>query len=400
MATTGTRDCCWYLLARGGARWIAAPPDFDLEILDLSAHRVVPVPRNAPLLAALGQDRLRELYTFDPMDRVELDDLMRQARGLAALVGFGEEEIAVAGGRWRLADLSSRDFGETVPVAALADPDQVMMRENIGLIRVQRDGEDVWSVMERVDDDDFDEWKLRKANSVHADRRVLPVMKDHHDVRFRSEASALEAWRKEKIPEFPLRGPPATREWFESLRAAGQTLLQHHMEFIRKSGVPERGGVAREHGSICESLRQLICHDQVDCTGLVGVEVLIRRLIVIEMAVARNPRTPDWDGLELVMAARIGDMGEAQVQGFETWLSGAQRDQAIVLKQGRLPREERAAQEKRTQGGGGGGDQRNQGGGGGGNSKGGRGRGGRGNGGGGQQQASGSGGGLGPPAAS
>eukprot|EP00974_Lingulodinium_polyedra_P120957 11177218-Lingulodinium_polyedra.AAC.1 len=72
------------------------------------------------------------------------------------------------------------------------------------------------------------------------------------------------------------------------------------MEFVRKSGLVERASAVWEHAALCEALRYFTTWDQVECTGLVGVEVMIRRVIMIEMAVSRNPRAPDWDGLEMI----------------------------------------------------------------------------------------------------
>ena len=206
-------------------------------------------------------------------------------------------------------------------------------------------------MMERVEEDDLARWKEEKAASVMADSRVLPLRRNAHRVRHRTEPDAIQAWSPDKPSDFPLRGPPAVKEWFGSLDAAGQTVLQHHMDFVRKSGLPEKSSVAREHAALSESLRYFVTWDQVDCCGLVGIEMMIRRLITIEMAVARNPRCPDWEGLDVVIASRIGESGQAAVQDFETWLSSTQRDQAVVLKQGRLLREERAAQDRRAGGG-------------------------------------------------
>ena len=72
-----------------------------------------------------------------------------------------------------------------------------------------------------------------------------------------------------------------------------------------------------------------------------------------EMAVARNPQAPDWEGLDVAFSARIGELGQASARGFEAWLAGAQQDHAVVLKQGRLLREERSAADRRNQSGGG-----------------------------------------------
>ena len=83
---------------------------------------------------------------------------------------------------------------------------------------------------------------------------------------------------------------------------------------------------------------------------LVGCEMLVRRMIMIEMAVARNPKAPDWDGLDYIVSSRITDTGTAVAQNFNSWLPTVQRDDAQIMKQGRLLREERLAESKRRGG--------------------------------------------------
>eukprot|EP00974_Lingulodinium_polyedra_P013929 1350377-Lingulodinium_polyedra.AAC.1 len=51
------------------------------------------------------------------------------------------------------------------------------------------------------------------------------------------------------------------------------------------------------------------------------------------------------------MSSLIGESGQATVRGFESWFSTAQRDQVVVLKQGRLLREEKVNQAKAAGGG-------------------------------------------------
>eukprot|EP00969_Alexandrium_andersonii_P126857 5606931-Alexandrium_andersonii.AAC.1 len=63
-----------------------------------------------------------------------------------------------------------------------------------------------------------------------------------------------------------------------SPRAAGHTLSTHHIDFAKRSGVPETGGVAREHQHLCECLRLLATHDQLDGAALARMELFGRRL--------------------------------------------------------------------------------------------------------------------------
>ena len=88
-------------------------------------------------------------------------------------------------------------------------------------------------------------------------------------------------------------------------------------------------------------------YDQYDMCNSAGVEQLIRQVVQYERAVNRNPKQPDFKGLDLIMSSVIDESGAVQVRRFEKWLAEAQKDEAIVLKGGRLWREEVAADAKR-----------------------------------------------------
>ncbi len=156
----------------------------------------------------------------------------------------------------------------------------------------------------------------------------------------------MSKWRNATEPDFPLRGPKALTEWFESLRAAGQTLLQHHLDLVKKSGIPEKGGLAREHFALTEALWNFVSWDQVDCSMLIGCEFMARRIIVLETAIARNPKNPDYEGLDVIMSSRITETGTASTVEFQKWISNVHKDEPQIMKQGRLLREEKAAAAK------------------------------------------------------
>ena len=60
----------------------------------------------------------------------------------------------------------------------------------------------------------------------------------------------------------------------------------------------------------------------------------------IETAVARNPQSPDFSGLELMLEDTIGVTGEANTTAFNSWLSTKLKEKAQVAKQTRLYKEE------------------------------------------------------------
>eukprot|EP00974_Lingulodinium_polyedra_P073696 7135602-Lingulodinium_polyedra.AAC.1 len=139
-------------------------------------------------------------------------------------------------------------------------------------------------------------------------------------------------------------------EYFESLRVSGRGLTAHHADWRSKSGAPEQGIVVRFHAAVCEILRYLITVDQLDPGNTVCGEFAVRYLVMIESACDRNPKQPDWEGLEALACPVVGARGAIEVPKFTSWVSSVQKDRAVVLKQGRLLREERLAESKRRGG--------------------------------------------------
>ena len=129
----------------------------------------------------------------------------------------------------------------------------------------------------------------------------------------------------------------------------GQTISTHHNDWVRKAGLSEKAGLTKEHAALSECLRLLVTHDQVDITMLSGAELMVRRVIMIETAVSRNPRSPNWEGLELCFSPTLSETGAITTQAFEfeAWFAGVQKDHAFVLKQQRLLQEEREAEAKK-----------------------------------------------------
>ena len=94
-----------------------------------------------------------------------------------------------------------------------------------------------------------------------------------------------------------------------------------------------------------------ICYDQVDVRNLAGVEQIVRRIIQDERAVRKNPKHPDYSGLEFVLNQTTDVSGAASTTVFNRWYAQTQRDEAVVLKNARQHFEEVANEAKRQNGG-------------------------------------------------
>ena len=78
----------------GPGKWIAASPDHEVESVDISTHRVIPLRRLAQFPA-----RVRgQIYAFDPISDEGLRTLNMEARALALVLAPGGTAGAVSGG--------------------------------------------------------------------------------------------------------------------------------------------------------------------------------------------------------------------------------------------------------------------------------------------------------------
>ena len=248
---------------------------------------------------------------------------------------------------WRIADTGSKAFGEEIPAGAMRDREASVIKDNVALINV--DGQ--WTYAEKVMPDKFEEWQREKRAGPGRDPRLLGDVRDWSGQRFVDAPAGLKLMKQVKQPVPVLDGPPALEEYAEGLIRVGFNFVTHNLDWEAKSGVAPRGGVAREHKFVSTWLYLMLTTDQLDISNLISAELAARRLIQIEAAVRRNPKAPDFDGLDMVMATPVGPGGEVVTRDFTKWVAERQKDEGFLMKQQRLLREERAADDKRQKGG-------------------------------------------------
>ena len=156
----------------GPGSWIVGTPDIEVEACDLTHHRIVPIPRNAPYPVRIAD----ELYAFDvPITDADLASLRAQAAGLAQALGAppvaGPAQGTVTA-RWFFADTGSERFGEEVGDAVMGDPLAAVIRDAKGLAKVA----EAWELVERVEIADKEEWLAVKQCGPGRDCRILPVV--------------------------------------------------------------------------------------------------------------------------------------------------------------------------------------------------------------------------------
>ena len=91
----------------------------------------------------------------------------------------------------------------------------------------------------------------------------------------------------------------------------------------------------------------MVCVDQLDPSRVVSGELTVRNILRTEAAVSRNPKQPDWEGVDIYTASAMSAKGALETPVFQPWVASIQKDRAVVMNQGRQLREENAAEQKR-----------------------------------------------------
>ena len=333
------------LLSLGGPVWIISTPDKSVQRVDLSEHRVVVLARNA----AFPQDRVAQVYGCDVADfsDAKLTRLRAEARDLATVLG-ASPAAGAAGDQptWRICDLTSSLFGEEVPPAALGNADAFHARGDSALAQV----DDKWLCACKAleSDVDADGFRRRLRAGPGRDVRVLADERESDGRPYLQFALILSLVKELGFAHWPIQGPRSVKDYIVAIRALGAGgFLEFHADWVKTSGVGEKSAAAREHRFLLDLLRLMVQFDQLDPTCLSSAELLVRRVVQIELAVKKNAKTPDYAGLECLLETAVDGSGAAVLPKLSKWIGETQQQEAFVLKQMRLWSEEKATASKR-----------------------------------------------------
>ena len=317
--------------------WICSSPDMEVERIDLSAHRVVMLQGGAVVPVDYAGNHS---YCFDsPIDPTELARIRAEAKEMLTLLGLGTATSTPDGSTWRLADPADENFGDAVPAEALSRQDLFRPEGNAALVRI----EDEWTFAQLVPDKELQEWRRKKT--AHLDPRLLGhFTAPGSEKRFVTFETAAQKYAySTKAPEgWPFKGDRISIETAQALLSVGRNFVAEDLEWQSKSGVHRASGTAIAHRRISEAMELFIEYDQLDITQVAGIEYLLRWWHQQEVAVRRSASCPDYSGLENMMPSQLDGGGGLALQGFTHWYAGVQRDEAQVLKQQRLMKEEQA----------------------------------------------------------
>ena len=173
------------------------------------------------------------------------------------------------------------------------------------------------------------------------DVRVLPVLFDSADERWRTIPEAVPEMEEVTFDDFPLQGPRTIMHDVRQLRRLSMDFTQHHESWLKKSGVRHTDRSVHEHAAICRALNLLVCYDQLNAGGLACAEAMNRRRTLIEHAHQGRPDTPSYEGADDFLGVRDSADGSLIDPALQQHAARRQAAKAEVLKQTRLAAEER-----------------------------------------------------------
>ena len=186
------------------------------------------------------------------------------------------------------------------------------------------------------------------AASPAEDARTLTISRDMDGNRFKDFRSAVQESKPVEFKDWPVSGPRTTKHVILQMIEHGGSALGHHQSWRVACKFQPTDGPAIEHESWCRVLHTLMCYDQVDVCNLAGVELVVRAIQRIEEKHKFKMMAADETGENsLFMGASGGSRtGTVISPKLTEWIGGELQKEALITKERRKAREERALSRK------------------------------------------------------
>ena len=154
--------------------------------------------------------------------------------------------------------------------------------------------------------------------------------------------TAVASMDKGVPPESSLfDGPSALEELVTGLVQSGLEPSAYVDHFLNVSGLNIKNGLAVELRWLVFGLHLMATQDRLNLPRITTSEHFARRILQIQKATRRNPKAPDFTGLEAYTAHLGGGAAPMRTPTFDKFVMEEQKSAAFLLKQARLLREER-----------------------------------------------------------
>ena len=320
-------------------RWVSLDPELELQTVDLDSVDYVLLDRHGDF----PPEKYQDVFAFEPLPQSEVGGYRRKARTFLALHGDGD--AAADQQIWVVADPRDEFFGTVVSQQVIEESEYVVEGGVKGIV----EHEEEYRFVEKIGKSELDA-TMKKWRAADADCRIFKIQRDAAGNRNRSLADTAPLLSEEAMPDWPHSGERSFKEASDAVLRTSQNWKTYHLTWKQESGVATGSSLCHEHEVLCEAFRFGHEVDQINASNLCSFELLMRRMIQIEMAVSRNSKAPDFTGLSVVLSSVVDGSGAIQTKGFHKWVADKNESRARIMKSERLYYEERAATRKKQKG--------------------------------------------------
>jgi len=284
----------------------------------------------------------RPYLAFDQLTTSELELLRAEALVVAELHGHRREVSATSSSDvvWLYSDPALEEFNTLVPTKLVEESVKNVVRASVGLVQSLNG----WTTMERVKVVDREVWLGEKRSGGGRDPRVSGRSQEAGRPLFRE---AVKEMKPQTMPGNIFVGPPAVKEVTRSVVSSGHEPAGCQSVWETASGVARKSGICMEHALLLTLLWIMATVDLIDLFNSSAAEFISRRILMIEKAVKRNPRQPDFTGLDAFLSHALDPGGGVLSPELDKHIAELQKAEAMTMKSYRQNREEQEADSKR-----------------------------------------------------
>lgn len=180
------------------------------------------------------------------------------------------------------------------------------------------------------------------------DARTLAITRDVDGLRFKEFRQGVQDCKPVEFGDWPVAGPRTVKYVISQMLDHGGSALGHHQAWRVACKLQPTDGPAMEHEAWSKVLQTMLTYDQLDICNLASAEMVVRALQKIEEKHKfKLSSTDDAGEGALFMGASGGSrVGSIVCPKLTEWIGTEMQKEALVAKERRKAREERALSRK------------------------------------------------------
>ena len=180
------------------------------------------------------------------------------------------------------------------------------------------------------------------------DARTLAVSRDIDGNRFKEFRIAANESKGVEFTDWPISGPRTVKHVITAMLDHGGSALGHHQAWRVACRFQPTDAPSMEHESWCKVLQAMLTYDQLDVTNLASAELVVRAIQRIEEKHKFKLSSAEDAGEGALFMGSAGGsrVGSVISPKLTEWIGSEMQKEAMVSKERRKAREERALARK------------------------------------------------------